>query len=203
MKMVKGRRVSATTVETWHKRLGHASKEKLGKFDFIKTCTIDFNNFCHSCAKAKHIRTPFPSSCIKTNAPFQLIHCDIWGGYRVRSYTGANYFPTIVDDFSRAVWVFLIKHKSEASKRLIDFHKMIEVQFEKQIKRIRCDNGGEFTSNNMLNFYNEKGILLETTCPHAPQQNGVVERKHRHLLKTARALMFDANLPKQFWGDAS
>ncbi|GJV45434.1 retrovirus-related pol polyprotein from transposon TNT 1-94 [Tanacetum coccineum] len=201
MKMVQGRRAMATTVETWHKRLGHASKGKLGKIDFIKTCTIDFNNFCHSCAKAKHIRTPFPSSCIKTNAPFQLIHCDIWGGYRVPSYTGANYFLTIVDDFSRAVWVFLIKHKSEASKRLIDFHKMIEVQFEKQIKRIRCDNGGEFTSNNMLNFYNEKGILLETTCPHTPQQNGVVERKHRHLLETARALMFDANLPKQFWGE--
>ncbi|GJY05612.1 putative RNA-directed DNA polymerase [Tanacetum coccineum] len=201
MKMVQGRRAMATIVETWHKRLRHASKGKLGKINFIKTCTIDFNNFCHSCAKAKHIRTPFPSSCIKTNAPFQLIHCDIWGGYRVPSYTGANYFLTIVDDFSRAVWVFLIKHKSEASKRLIDFHKMIEVQFEKQIKRIRCDNGGEFTSNNMLNFYNEKGILLETTCPHTPQQNGVVERKHRHLLETARALMFDANLPKQFWGE--
>ncbi|GJZ90439.1 putative RNA-directed DNA polymerase [Tanacetum coccineum] len=104
-------------------------------------------------------------------------------------------------DLYRAVWVFLIKHKSEASKRLMDFHKMVEVQFEKQIKRIRCDNGGEFTSNNMLNFYNEKGILLETTCPHTPQQNGVVERKHRHLLETARALMFDANLPKQFWGE--
>ncbi|GJR64379.1 putative RNA-directed DNA polymerase [Tanacetum coccineum] len=174
MKMVQGRRAMATTVETWHKRLGHASKGKLGKIDFIKTCIIDFNNFCHSCAKAKLIRTPFLASCIKTNAPFQLIHCDIWGGYRV---------------------------PSEASKRLIDFHKMIEVQFKKQIKRIRCDNGGEFTSNNMLNFYNEKGILLETTCPHTPQQNRVVERKHKHLLETARALMFDVNLPKQFWGE--
>ncbi|GKB38125.1 putative RNA-directed DNA polymerase [Tanacetum coccineum] len=79
MKMVQERRAMATTVETWHKRLGHASKGKLDKIDFIKTCAIDFNNFCHSCAKAKHTRTPFPSSCIKTNAPFQLIHCDIWG----------------------------------------------------------------------------------------------------------------------------
>ncbi|GJU89408.1 putative RNA-directed DNA polymerase [Tanacetum coccineum] len=123
----------------------------------------------------------------------------IGAGYRVLSYTRANYFLTTVDDFSRAVWVFLIKHKSEANKRLMNFHKMVEVQFEKQIKRIRCDNGGEFTSNNMLNFYNEKRVLLETTCPHTPQRNGVVERKHMHLLETARALMFDANLPKQFW----
>ncbi|KAJ9561853.1 LOW QUALITY PROTEIN: hypothetical protein OSB04_007013 [Centaurea solstitialis] len=53
----------------------------------------------------------------------------------------------------------------------------------------------------MVNFYGEKGILLETTCPHTPQQNGVVERKHRHLLETARALRFEANLPKVFWGE--
>ncbi|KAD4887930.1 hypothetical protein E3N88_20003 [Mikania micrantha] len=35
-------------------------------------------------------------------------------------------------------------------------------------------------------------------CPHTPQQNGVVERKHRHLLETARALRFEAYLPKDF-----
>ncbi|KAF5767489.1 putative RNA-directed DNA polymerase [Helianthus annuus] len=84
---------------------------------------------------------------------------------------------------------------------LIYFHKMIKTQFEKNIKRIRCDNGGEFTSNQMMNFYAEQGIILETTCPHTPQQNGVVERKHRHLLETARALKFEASLPKRFWGE--
>ncbi|KAD4888928.1 hypothetical protein E3N88_21001 [Mikania micrantha] len=76
---------------------------------------------------------------------------------------------------------------------------MIKTQFEKPIKRI--DNGGEFTSNNMLRFYVDQGILLETTCPHTPQQNGVVERKHRHLLETARALRFQANLPIRLWGE--
>jgi hypothetical protein len=53
----------------------------------------------------------------------------------------------------------------------------------------------------MLDFYAKEGIVLETTCPHTPQQNGVVERKHRHLLETARALKFEANLPTKFWGE--
>ncbi|KAJ0487829.1 putative RNA-directed DNA polymerase [Helianthus annuus] len=53
----------------------------------------------------------------------------------------------------------------------------------------------------MMNFYLEQGTSLETTCTHTPQQDGVVERKHRHLLDTARTLMFEANLPKRFWGE--
>lgn len=71
---------------------------------------------------------------------------------------------------------------------MIDFHKTVKSQFDKNVKRIRCDNGGEFTSNKMVSFYADNGILLETICPHPPQQNGVVERKHMHLLEVAHAL---------------
>ncbi|XP_076901307.1 uncharacterized protein LOC143555679 [Bidens hawaiensis] len=75
------------------------------------------------------------------------------------------------------------------------------LSFNNIVKRIRSNNGREFTSNRMLNFYTKHGILLETTCPHTPQQNGVVERKHRHLLETARVLKFEAKLPTHFWGE--
>ena len=34
-----------------------------------------------------------------------------------------------------------------------------------------------------------------------PQQNGIVERKHRHLLDVAKALQFQANLRLSFWGE--
>ncbi|KAK9055092.1 hypothetical protein SSX86_026172 [Deinandra increscens subsp. villosa] len=196
------RKVMAVTIERWHKRLGHASDGKLSKVDFFKNVTFNLKDkLCVSCAKAKHTKLPFGVSHIKTKESFELLHCDIWGKYRTPSFSGANYFLTIVDDFTRSVWVFLIKHKSDASRHLIDFHKMVENQFEKRIKRIRCDNGGEFTSTLMTDFYKKQGILLETTCPHTPQQNGVVERKHRHLLETARALRFEANIPKKFWGE--
>lgn len=40
----------------------------------------------------------------------------------------------------------------------------------------------------MLDFYKEQGILLETLFPYTPEQNGVVKRKHCHLLEVGRAL---------------
>ncbi|RVX21188.1 Retrovirus-related Pol polyprotein from transposon TNT 1-94 [Vitis vinifera] len=46
------------------------------------------------------------------------------------------------------------------------------------------------------------GILHQTSCVDTPSQNGVAERKNRHLLETAHALMFQMKVPKQFWADA-
>lgn len=127
------------------------------------------NKNCDSCIKAKFTRLPFPSSSSKTLNCFELVHCDIWGGYRKPSFTGARYFLTIVDDHSRSVWVFLLKHKHEASKRLIELCHMVETQFEKKVKKIRSDNGGEFVSNDMRDFYASRGIILETSCIKTPQ----------------------------------
>lgn len=78
---------------------------------------------------------------------------------------------------------------------------MIETQFNKKVKTVRRDNGLELTSTNMQRFYKEKGITMELTCTYTPQPNGVVERKHRHILVVARALRFHSGLPIHFWGE--
>jgi len=76
---------------------------------------------------------------------------------------------------------------------------MIERQFSKKVKRFRSDNGSEFVC--LTRFFQEKGIIHETSCVHTPQQNGRVERKHRHILNIARALRFQAKLPIEYWGE--
>lgn len=76
---------------------------------------------------------------------------------------------------------------------------MIKAQFEKKIKRIRSENGGEFVLHAMSNFYASEGIMIETSSFKIPQQNGIVERKHRHIHEIARCLMFKVILPTKFW----
>ncbi|XP_062089426.1 uncharacterized protein LOC133795958 [Humulus lupulus] len=46
------------------------------------------------------------------------------------------------------------------------------------------------------------GTLHQTSCIDTPEQNGVAERKHRHIVETARSLLLSAYVPSEFWGEA-
>ncbi|XP_076904346.1 uncharacterized protein LOC143559751 [Bidens hawaiensis] len=76
--MGKERQAMMTTVNTWHKRLGHASISKLNDVSFIKGVSLNSKGVCDACVKAKFARLPFQISTTKTSACFELIHCDIW-----------------------------------------------------------------------------------------------------------------------------
>ncbi|TYJ97057.1 Beta-galactosidase [Cucumis melo var. makuwa] len=64
------------------------------------------------------------------------------------------------------------------------------------------DNGREFQNHNLSEFLASKGIVHQNSCAYTPQQNGVAERKNRHLLEVARSLMLSTSLPSYLWGDA-
>ena len=55
----------------------------------------------------------------------------------------------------------------------------------------------------LIFFFLDEGVIHKKSIVDTPQQNGVVERKHKHLLETARAITFQAGLPKYFWGECS
>jgi len=94
-----------------------------------------------------------------------------------------------------------MQYRTKASKLLKDFIVTVNTQFNRGIKVVRSDNGSEFTSGPMQNFYHERGILPENSCVDTPEQNGRIERKHRHILNVARALQFQVNLPIGFLGE--
>ena len=99
---------------------------------------------------------------------------------------------TIVDDYSRYTWIFLLKQKFEVVKTLKNFVVFVQTQFETSIKII-SDNETEFF---MTNLFVNKGIVHQTSCVNTPQQNSIVERKHGHILNVVRTLMIQSHLSK-------
>jgi len=104
----------------WHKRLGHPSSEVLTFLPDNLGVASDSNkgkdDVCEICLRAKQTRNSFSTSKSNTKDVFDLIHCDIWGPYCFPSLCGARYFFSIVDDDSKATWVYLMEDRTEASK---------------------------------------------------------------------------------------
>lgn len=97
--------------DLFHKCLGHASFSALSNIKDIPTYFNKDNSLCDIFLHAKQARDKFHISNIHTNAPFDLIHCDIWGPYSEKSSCRLSYFYTLVDDYSRAFWVYLLARK--------------------------------------------------------------------------------------------
>nr|XP_011467783.1 PREDICTED: tyrosine-protein phosphatase non-receptor type 23-like [Fragaria vesca subsp. vesca] len=194
--------LTTSSSNLWHRRLGHVSSSPL---DYIAKHFLDIsipsdsNHACDICPLAKQSRLSFGTSSISSVKPFDLIHCDIWGPYKHPSLSGARYFLTIVDDYFRFSWVFLMQHKWDTQSLIKQFFAFASTQFSSQIKTFRSDIGAEFLS--LRNFFKDNGVIFQHSCVYMPQQNGVVESKHRHILQVARAFRFQANLPIKFWGE--
>ncbi|RVW24720.1 hypothetical protein CK203_082243 [Vitis vinifera] len=71
---------------------------------------------------------------------------------------------------------------------------MIETQYNEKVQVLRSDNGGEYHSSDLQKYLEGHDIIHQTTCSNTPQQNGVVERKNRHLLET---LDYDYHISKE------
>ncbi|KAL5838389.1 hypothetical protein ACOSQ3_015558 [Xanthoceras sorbifolium] len=184
-----------------HCRLGHPSLPLLKKLcpQFSKVSSLD----CESCQCAKHHRlSSSPRVNKRASVPFALVHSDVWGPCPILSKPGFKYFVTFVDDYSRVTWLYLMKNRSELFSLFCAFCAEIKTQFNVSIRTLRSDNAKEYTSTLFQSYMVQNGMLHETSCVDTPSQNGVAERKNRHLLETARALLFQMNVPKPFWADA-
>ncbi|GJU93505.1 cysteine-rich receptor-like protein kinase 8 [Tanacetum coccineum] len=89
-----------------------------------------------SCPMAKFAKLPYALSDSHALEPFNLIHIDIWGPYKVATNGKYKYFLTIVDDFSRATWIYLLVQKSDACSVLVAFFKFVQTYARQQNGRV-------------------------------------------------------------------
>ena len=84
----------------------------------------------------------------------------------------------------------------------MEWKKMEENQTDRKIKKLRSDNGGQFTYDPFLKECRDEGIVRHFTFPGKPQQNGVAEKMNEKLIEKVRCILSQAGLSKAFWAEA-
>jgi len=146
--------------------------------------------FCEEYVLSKHVRTSFPKKAqYWAKQHLELIHTDICGQITPESFSGKRYFITFIDDFSRKTWVYFLKEKSKAFEVFKKFKVMVEKEIDRQIKVVRSDRGGEYTSTTFMEYCEKQGKRRFLIAPYTPQQNGVAERKNQTILDMVRSML--------------
>jgi hypothetical protein len=125
----------------------------------------------------------------------ELVFSDVWGP-AYESIGRYKYYVSSIDDFSKFTWIYLLKHKSEVFQKFCDFQNLVERLFDKRILPVQTDWGGEYQRLNT--FFPRIGISHHVSCPYAHQQNGSVERKHRHIVEMGLSLLAHASMPLKY-----
>ena len=159
---------------------------------------------CEPCVLGKMHALPFPRrTSPPSTAPLQLVHTDLCGPFRVATPAGHRYFITFIDDYSKYTVVRLLRRKSHASQAVKDFHEEYTKALGLPLKVMRSDNGGEYVNDDLQNWLKDRGVAVQLTTPHTPEQNGTAERTNRTLVEMFRTMMIDAGASMGYWGECA
>ena len=193
----------------WHRRYGHLnfpSLKKLagrGMVTGLPETLIVPRKVCEGCLVGKQPRNAFKKHMhVRTKGLVQVVYFDVCGPFEQMSLGQNKYFVTFIDEYSRMIWLYLIKAKSEVFSVFERFKLMTKNQSEKMVQILRTDEGKEYLSNEFEAYCSENGVLHEVTTPYTPQHNGMVERRNKMILNMAISMTKQKKLPHSLWGEA-
>ena len=146
----------------WQCRLDHISEmcmtklHKNGSFE-----SFDYESFdtCESCLLGKKTKLPFKGKGERASGPLGLIHTDVSGLMSMHARDGFIYFITFINDYSQYGYLYLMRYKFEAFEKFKEFKNDVEKQRRRSIKSIKSDQGGEYLSQEFLDYLKENRIL--------------------------------------------
>lgn len=99
-------------------------------------------------------------------------------------FLGFKYFITLIDDYLRVTWVYLLKSKSDVFSTFVSFQKMAETQFNKKIKILCSDNRGEYVFHTFSSFFGLVGNCSSNQLPrHSKAKRDYKKKKTDTCLK--------------------
>ncbi|KAF5372634.1 hypothetical protein D9758_005121 [Tetrapyrgos nigripes] len=159
---------------------------------------------CEDCKRAHTDKQHHPESTeVVTEANFRW-YLDIWGPAQVMSIGGNLYALFGSDAGTSRDTVDLLKDRMALTlvEKLEVRRSTAETQTGRKLKRIRTDNAPEWRSHAFKAWVESHGIIHEFTAPYTSPSNGVAERGIGAMLNGTRAMLFDAGLSAQWWGQA-
>ena len=129
--------VKLDSARKWHRRLGHLNQayvvrnapETVGELDDV----------CNVCALAKITKTPVPRVTeTQGEEKLERVFTDVMGPFRVESLSGFRFCIMFADQYTKFVFVDLLKAKSEALDSLKKFVLSVVTT-----KKLRQDNAKE------------------------------------------------------------
>jgi len=202
---------ATSTTNLWHKRLGHIGKpalEALAKnttgLTSIEEEDLDPKNLdpCEIYTQASLTKNVSKQPRENRGQYYgDLIESDIGGPISPLTKQKNKYYVTYLDDYTKYLEIRLLKQKDQVIKETEDFFRELNNQIKPlklSIRRFHSDGAPEFKAINTNQF----GIKDTTTGSYAPQQNPAVERINRTLAKKLRSLLYQARLPRKYWGEA-
>ena len=152
---------------------------------------------CPLCQLGKSSKLHLSPFHRRSQFPLDLIYSDVWGPSPTPSLLGHRYYVIFVDDHSKYIWFYPLMHKSDVFSIFLQFQALVERYFSRTIKSIQTDWGGEFRS--LPQIFNKSGITHCIAAPHTHEQQGAVERRHRHITKIGLSLLAHASVPMLYW----
>ena len=190
----------AADAHRWHQRLGHTGQQILKK---TAQCSlgmegIDFTELtnCETChlSKAQRFvsREPRPTP----GEPLDEVFVDTIGKLTA-AFNSHQYAIILTDAKSRMRWSITTATKDEIVNQLIQWVEFQHHQYGKRVRVVFSDGGSEFTR--IKHYCEQHGIRTDVSAPYTPEQNGAAEASNKIILRRARAMLIDAQMPPCFW----
>lgn len=97
---------------------------------------------CSDCLESKQTRNSFNQQVpTRSRERLEVIFSDVCGPIQTDSLGGNKYFLSFIDDYSRKIWAYLLKRKSEVFEVFVKFKNLVEKQSGLAIKILRTDGG--------------------------------------------------------------
>ena len=190
-------------LKEWHRVMGHCNVNDVAKLesvvDGMHICSKD-KFICETCSEGKMIKEINRNPDKRATSPLELVHCDLAGPVDPAAKDGYRYALNFVDDYSGVMFVYFLQTKDQTVRATEKF--LADAAPFGQVKRIRSDNGGEFTCQDFQTLLIKNKISHEKSAPYSPHQNGTVERSWRSIFEMARCMLIESKLPKFLWAYA-